>query len=158
MKILLCGMGNRDRGDDGFGPYVLENIQETDIIKKIDCELYPENHLNKIVFSNSDLIIFFDTVKKENANAVLLKDEEIVENSPISITTHSLPFSSIYQYLKENSSAHIWFLGVHPHSYEHLSNETEIIADRIIKMFNLLDKQNDYNIISIYENLSATLR
>jgi len=151
-------MGNKDRGDDGFGSYVLKNIQETNIIKKIDCGVSPENYLNKILFFCPNLIIFFDTVMKGNANAVLLKNEEIVENSPISITTHNLPFSSIYHYLKENSSADIWFLGVRPYSYEHMSNETMKIADRIISMFNLLDRHKDLNRISFYENLSTAFK
>lgn len=158
MKILLCGMGNKERGDDAFGPYIVENFQETDNIKKIDCNIYPENYLNKIIALHPDLIIFLDTIKKQDSGVILLKNKEILQGSPISISTHNLPFSAIYQYLKENTNAHIWFLGVKPYSYERLSDKTITIANRIIDFLNSLDSQKKLSIIKTYETLSATLR
>jgi hydrogenase maturation protease len=159
MKLLLCGMGNKERGDDGFGPYIVENVRETDNIKKIDCNLYPENYLNKIVSLNPDLIIFFDTVKKEGAKTFLLRNDEIVTNNPISVSTHNLPFSAIYQFLRENSKAEIFLLGVSVNSYQELSTETKNIADRICAVFKSIDKQKNLNIIvELYENISAAIR
>ncbi|MCK4252774.1 hydrogenase maturation protease [candidate division WOR-3 bacterium] len=158
MRILLCGMGNKERGDDGFGPYIVENIQETDNIKKIDCNIYPENYLNKIIALHPDLIIFLDTIKKQDLRVILLKNKEILQGSPISISTHNLPFSAIYQYLKENTNAHIWFLGVKPYSYERLSDKTITIANRIIDFLNSLDGQKKLSIIKTYETLTTTLR
>ena len=159
MKLLLCGMGNKERGDDGFGPYVVENVRETDNIKKIDCNLYPENYLNKIVSLNPDLIIFFDTVKKEGAKTFLLRNDEIVTNNPISVSTHNLPFSAIYQFLRENSKAEIFLLGVSANSYQELSTETKNIADRVCAVFKSIDKQKNLNIIvNLYEDLSAAIR
>ncbi|MCK4673463.1 hypothetical protein KAT67_05720, partial [candidate division WOR-3 bacterium] len=141
-----------------FGPYIVENFQETDNIKKIDCNLYPENYLNKIIDLRPELIIFLDTIKKQDSGIILLKNKEILENNPISISTHNLPFSAIYHYLKENTNAHIWFLGVKPYSYERLSDETIAIADRIIDILNSLDKQKNLNTIGTYETLFTTLR
>jgi hydrogenase maturation protease len=159
MKLLLCGMGNKERGDDGFGPYIVENVRETDNLKKIDCNLYPENYLNKIVSLNPDLIIFFDTVKKEGAKTFLLRNDEIVTNNPISVSTHNLPFSAIYQFLRENSKAEIFLLGVSVNSYQELSTETKNIADRICAVFKSIDKQKNLNIIvELYENISAAIR
>lgn len=158
VRILLCGVGNKDRGDDGFGPYIVENFTETADIKKINCTLYPENYLNKMVSLKPDLIIFFDAVKYGGADTILLRDEEITENSPISVSTHNLPFSSMYQYLKENTKAHIWFVGIKPSSYEQLTEKTLTLANHIIKNFNLLDKQKNLNIINIYETVSTTLK
>lgn len=156
--MLLCGMGNRDRGDDGFGSYIVNHIQESDRLRKIDCNIYLENYLNKIVNENPDLIIFFDTVKREGSQAILLKNEEILENNPISISTHNLPFSSIYEYLKANTRAKIWFLGIPPISFEKMSSTTEKVAQKIIRTLNFLDNQEKLNIIKIYENLSTTLK
>lgn len=158
MKILLCGMGNRDHGDDAFGPYVVEQIKETDSIKKIDCNLYPENYLNKIISYNPDLVIFFDTIQKQGSKSVLLRDDELQLHNPISVSTHNLPFSSIYYYLKENSHANIWFLGVRPISYTHLTEEIISSAKRVIDAFDSLDNEHEINIIELYETLSTTLR
>jgi hypothetical protein len=84
MKMLLCGIGNKDRGDDGFGAYILENIQESNYLRKIDCALYPENYLNKMVSENPDLIIFLDTIRRQGSQNILLRNGEILENNPIS--------------------------------------------------------------------------
>ena len=158
VKMLLAGMGNRDRGDDGFGSYIIDNIQESDRLRKIDCSIYPENYLNKIVDETPDLVIFFDTAKIKGSKAVLLKDEDILENNPISISTHNLPFSSIYEYIKVNTQAKIWFLGIAPISYEKMSLTTEKIAQKIINTLKFIDKQEKLNIIKIYETLSTTLK
>ncbi|MGB3479209.1 MAG: hydrogenase maturation protease [bacterium] len=158
MKIFLCGMGNRDRGDDGFGSYIVENIQESDCLKKIDCALYPENYLNKMTSENPDLIIFLDAVKRQGSQTVFLKDGEILENNPISVSTHNLPFSAIYQFLKANTQAEIWFLGVKPSSFEKMSSATKTVAHKIINILSFLDNQEKINILKVYETLSTTLK
>ena len=156
--MLLCGMGNRDRGDDGFGVYIVDNIQESDRLRKIDCSIYPENYLNKIANESPDLIIFLDTVKREGSQAILLRNKEILENNPISISTHNLPFSAIYEFLKAHTQAKIWFLGIPPVSFEKMSVTTEKVAQKIINALNFLDKQEKLNIIKVYETLSTTLK
>ncbi len=158
MKMLLCGIGNKDRGDDGFGAYILENIQESNYLRKIDCALYPENYLNKMVSENPDLIIFLDTIRRQGSQNILLRNGEILENNPISISTHNLPFSAIYEYLKANTRAKIWFLGICPISFEKMSETTKIVAHKIINALNFLDKQEKQDIIKIYETLSTTLK
>ena len=158
MKMLLCGIGNKDRGDDGFGAYILENIQESKCLRKIDCTLYPENYLNKMVNENPDLIIFLDTIKRQGSQNILLRNEEILENNPISVSTHNLPFSAIYEYLKANTQAKIWFLGVCPISFEKMSEITKTVAHKIMNALNFLDRQDNLNIIEIYETLSTTLK
>jgi hydrogenase maturation protease len=156
--ILLCGMGNKQRGDDGFGPYIIEHVRESDAVKKIDCHLFPENYLNKMVSRNPDVIIFFDAVRGIEKRTVFLENSEITECSTISITTHNLPFSAIYDYIKQYSKAKIWFFGVKPLSYEVMSHEVLELADGIVEFFNTLDKEEKANIIDVYENLSTTLR
>ncbi|MGB3342049.1 MAG: hydrogenase maturation protease [bacterium] len=158
MRILLCGMGNRDRGDDGFGSYIVDNIQESDNLRKVDCTIYPENYLNKMVDESPDLIIFLDAVKREGSQAILLRNREVLENNPISISTHNLPFSAIYEYLKANTQAKIWFLGIPPISFEKMSETTKKVAHKIINALHFLDKQEKLNIIKIYETLSTTLK
>ena len=158
VRILLCGIGNKDRGDDGFGPYIVENIQESDCLRKIDCTLFPENYLNKMVNENPDLIIFLDAVKRQGSQTVLLKDGEILKNNPISVSTHNLPFSAIYQFLKANTQAEIWFLGVKPSSFEKMSAATKTVANKIINALNSLDKQKNLNILKIHETLFTTLK
>jgi hydrogenase maturation protease len=158
VKLLLCGMGNKNRGDDGFGPYIIEHVQESETITTIDSTLYLENYLTKIVSLSPHLIVFFDTVKNSDSKPVLLKNDEIVTHDSISLSTHTIPLSAVYQFLKQNSSAEIFFLGIPAHSYQEFSQETKDIADRICSVFNNVDREKNLDIINVYENLSAAIR
>ena len=158
MRILLCGMGNTERGDDGFGPYIIRHLSNNDTVKTVDCGMHPENYLNTMISLYPDVIVFLDTVSKQGCKTVFLKDEEILEQSTLSVSTHNIPMSALYGYLKENCSARICFIGIRPSSYERMTEEVTALAHRIIQYFDSLDNQRNINIISIYENLSSTLR
>lgn len=151
-------MGNLERGDDGFGPYIVKQLSSLKKIKTLDCGLYIENYLTKIIGFRPDLIILLDAIQYESGETVLLRNEEIVQNQALSVSTHNLPISAIYEFLKAQSPADVWFLGIYPQSHQQLSEKTQAFADHLIEFFLLLDKQEKINIIKIYENLSSTLR
>jgi hydrogenase maturation protease len=158
MTILLCGMGNIERGDDGFGPYVVDHLGSTDHIKILDCGMYIENYLNKIVDINADLIILLDTIDYDSKDIILIRNEEIIKDQSLSITTHNLPFNTIYDYLRTQCRAEIWLLGVKPISYDSFTERTKTCADRIIQIMEFLDSRSKINIMNVYETLSSTLR
>jgi hydrogenase maturation protease len=151
-------MGNKDRGDDGFGPYIIEHVQESETITAINSGIYLENYLTKIVSVSPDLIIFFDTVKNCGTKPFLVRNDEILAHNPISVSTHNIPLSAVYQFLKQYSRAEIFFLGVSAHSYQEFSQQTKAIADRICSVFNSVDEEKKLNIINVYENLSTAIR
>jgi hydrogenase maturation protease len=151
-------MGNSERGDDGFGSYIASSLVSLKTIKTIDCGRYIENYLNTIVNMAPDLIILFDTVKHGASDTLLLKNEEIVRDHALSISTHNLPFSAVYEYLKHECRADIWLFGVTARSYETFSNYVKTIAQKVICAMEFLDSQSKINIINVYETLSSTLR
>ena len=158
MVIVACGVGQRDRGDDGFGPYVIEQLGGQESIRKIDCGLYPENYLNKIIALAPDLVIFFDTIMNVRERAVILRNEEILERTPVSVTTHSMSFAAMCEFLRANGVSDIFFFGVPILSYEVLSKETKDIANRVIAILNEVDKHPGFGIINLYEALSEQVR
>lgn len=158
MRIVACGVGARDRGDDAFGPYVVEHLSDSGNIGKIDCGLHPENYLNKIIALDPDLVIFFDAVAGSLGRPVLLRDEEIVEQSPVSVTTHSLSFGAMCDFLHESGVEYVFFLGLPAISYEEFSARNRTIADRLISVLNDIDKGSTISIIELYEALSEQIR
>jgi hydrogenase 3 maturation protease len=158
MKILLCGMGSDTRGDDAFGPFVVEHVDNSSVVSALNCARYPENYIEKMVSYDPDLIVFLDTVKGTHTPFVFLRNEEILARAPSSVSTHSIPFTALYDYLKKRSKADLWFIGVKPSSYESMSEETNCTAHRIIQFFNMLDKQEEMSIIELYETLFSTLK
>jgi hydrogenase maturation protease len=158
MLVVACGVGRKGRGDDGFGPYIIGHLREHKSVRKIDCELYPENYLNKIIALAPDLVIFFDAISKEEERAVILRNEEIAERSPVSVTTHSLSYGAMCEFLRANGVENVVFFGVPVVSYELFSKEIRDIADRVISILNDIDKTPGFCIMKLYEALSEQIR
>ena len=62
-RITLLGIGNRVRGDDCLGPYVIENLvsaSEKDNVMIIDCGKIPEAFTKKIIAFAPTHIIMVD--------------------------------------------------------------------------------------------------
>jgi hydrogenase maturation protease len=156
--VAICGIGSKDRGDDAFGPYIVDHVRESERVRKIDCGLYPENYANKILDLSPELVIFFDTFAGGEGKPVLLKDDEIVDRSPISVSTHNLSFGAIYELLKENGVDNTFFFGVPVLSYTQFSPEIKAIADRVISVINDIDITMGFSIMSLYEALSEQIR
>jgi Ni,Fe-hydrogenase maturation factor len=103
-------------------------------------------------------VIFLDAVRGVDSEAVLLRNEEIIEQSSLSVTTHNLPFSAVVQFLHERGVSEIFFLGVQALSYERFSSRVKEFADRIIAVLDTIDKAQGIGIIRLYEALSEQLR
>ncbi|MBN2620459.1 hydrogenase maturation protease [candidate division WOR-3 bacterium] len=158
MTVLLCGMGNIERGDDGFGPYVVQHLGTLKKMKTLDCGMHIENYLNTIIRMAPDLVLLLDTVENIPTQTVLLRNEEILKSQPLSLTTHVLPFSSMYEYIKDQCGAEVWLLGAAPQSYEHFSDPVRLLAQKVIRWSEFLDSEKEIDIINVYETLSSTLR
>ncbi len=160
MKIVLCGIGEEQAGDDYFGPYLIEQIEEHANLIKFNCGLYLENYLNKIVDSKPDLVIFFDTIRSDNSNSkkIIITNDDLLKLNPGSTSTHSLPFSSIYMFIKTHCHADVWLIGIKALSYNALTDQTKELSMQIADYLNSLDSQGEMDIIKIYETLSHILR
>ena len=90
MRVVICGIGSSERGDDAFGPYIIEHVNESKWLKKIDCGLYPENYLARILAFMPELVIFFDSVAGTAGEAIVLQNAEIYDMSPVSVSSHNL--------------------------------------------------------------------
>ena len=158
MRVVICGIGNKERGDDAFGPYIVEHVRESERIKKIDCGLHPENYVHKVIDWVPELVIFFDTIASGRPEPILLKDDEIFEMSPVSVSTHALSLGAMCELLRENGVASIFFFGVPAISYTHYSPQVKDAADRVISALNDIDKTERFSIMSLYEALSEQIR
>lgn len=158
MHIVVCGIGNAERGDDAFGPYIVGCLQECEMLEKIDCGLHTENYLNRIVSSAPDVVIFLDTIDRKSQGCILLRNEEIVELSTLSVSTHSLSMGAIYEFLRNGGVQNVFFLGIPAISYERMTARVKDTADRIIGVLNNIDTSQGVGIIEVYEALSEQIR
>jgi len=143
-KIVIIGVGDRLRGDDGAGSIVAERLKNRirkENIKIIDAEISPENYLEKIVNFSPDLILFLDSMDFGHPAGEI----EIFKSDNILFTgtsTHNT-FKPLVEYLKNTTGAEIFLLGIQPKSFtlDTLSEEVEEGIKKIEKMLESILKE-----------------
>jgi hydrogenase 3 maturation protease len=112
-KVVLVGIGNLLRGDDAFGPRLIERIQGKIRAVCIDAGSAPENYSGKIVKENPDTIVLVDAVHLDQTpgECALLRKSDIVKTG---FTTHDMSPSLFIDHLESRTQADIYLLGVQP--------------------------------------------
>ena len=112
-KIVIVGIGNIIRGDDGFGPMLIENIRNRVQAVCLDAGTAPENYLGKIIKENPDTILIIDAVhlNKNPGEYEILKGDDIAK---CGFTTHDISPVMFMEYLTKETKANIYMFGVQP--------------------------------------------
>jgi len=116
MKTVVCGIGNRTRGDDAVGPMVIDELKKT--IKDgntllLDCEFFPEAFIKDILDFIPERIILVDTVDLGEKPGTFRKiDTDSIKKQALS--THRLPLTLLVNYLKARLDFELVFLGIQP--------------------------------------------
>jgi len=112
-KIIIVGIGNIIRGDDGFGPVLVKKIKDEAKALCLDAGTAPENYLGKIIKEKPDIILIIDAVHldKNPGEYEILKGEDIVKSG---FTTHDISPAMFMEYLTKETKADIYMLGVQP--------------------------------------------
>ena len=86
--VAVIGIGNIMRGDDGFGPKLIENLKNRNIKANLfDCGTVPENYIFPILSTSCDTIILVDAADFR-AEAGSIKVLALNEISGSGISTH----------------------------------------------------------------------
>ena len=112
-KVVIVGIGNIIRGDDGFGPLLIEGIKDKVNAVCLDAGVAPENYLGKIVKEKPDTILIADAVHldKNPGEYEILKEEDIIKSG---FATHDISPTMFMEYLAKGTQADIYMLGVQP--------------------------------------------
>ena len=112
-KVVVVGIGNILRGDDGFGPAFVDGLKEEAELTVIDAGTAPENYVGLIVRHRPDVVVIADAVHLglEPGEYRLMEASEILAAG---FTTHDLSPTLFLEYLRDESGARIYFLGVQP--------------------------------------------
>ena len=116
-KTVIVGIGNSLRGDDGFGPALIEQLQGKVGCICIDAGSAPEKFLGVIVKQEPDTILFIDAadVNLEPGEYRILQPADILK---CGLTTHDMSTRMLIEFLENQTKANILMLGVQP---QHLS-------------------------------------
>ena len=117
MKIAVCGIGNRIRGDDRVGPEIVEALRDElgddKNLLLLDCESNPESVLGELQNFGPERLVLVDAVDLgEKPGSVGLVDIHSIKKQAMS--THKLPLSMFIEYLQTRMKFKLVFVGIQP--------------------------------------------
>ena len=116
-KVMILGVGNPLRGDDGVGPYLIEQLKGQVNAILLNCEEVPENFLGQIVENQPDSILIIDAINlgMSPGVAAILEEDEL---EGISWATHHASLRLFINCLKADTKANVLIMGIQPKSTE----------------------------------------
>ena len=127
-KLIILGVGNELKSDDGVGPFIIKNLIaeniESDKLLFINAETVPENFTGKIRKENPSHVIIVDACLMGcKPGDIRIVDKDDFTN--IGISTHSMSLSYFVRYLEKNTDFKIIFVGIEPETMDWGENPTE---------------------------------
>lgn len=112
-KVVIVGIGNIMRGDDGFGPALIEELSGRIDAVCIDAGVTPENHTGIITKEKPDTILLVDAVHLDltPGEYTLLKKDDILNSA---LTTHNMSPAMLINFLESGTKADMYLLGIQP--------------------------------------------
>ncbi|MCB4756186.1 MAG: hydrogenase 3 maturation endopeptidase HyCI [Elusimicrobia bacterium] len=112
-KVVIVGVGNPLRGDDAFGPALVERLQGKVRAACIDAGTALESYAGKISKEQPDTVLIADAVHlgRPPGRFEILGKTGIVKSG---FTTHDISPRMFIEYLENQTKAEIYLLGVQP--------------------------------------------
>lgn len=130
-KLIVLGVGNELKCDDGVGPFIIKKLQQENIENKgkllfINAQTVPENFTGKLRKENPTHIIIVDAcLMGQKPGYMKIVDKDDFAN--IGISTHSMSLSFFVKYLERDNDFKIIFVGIEPESMDYADNPTEVV-------------------------------
>jgi len=116
-KVLILGVGNRLRGDDGAGPDLIKQLKGRVDAVLLNCEEEPERFLDQIAAIKPKSILVVDAVDlRAHPGSVALLEEDQVEKR--SLFSHHASLKLFIECVKGETGAKVLVLGIQPKSIE----------------------------------------
>ncbi len=118
--VVIIGVGNRLRGDDGVGPQLLDELAGLDSVHRFDVGSTPENFILPVARLGPRRILVVDACDfGGRPGEFRLFDRGQVQGLAYGLlSTHTLPLSLTVEMLALETKARVWLLGVQPAGIE----------------------------------------
>jgi len=112
-RVLVVGIGNEMRGDDGAGPALVEKLDASREVMLLDAGTVPESFIGKMREAGADLILLVDAVDfgGRPGSIAFFQAEEIPEGW---CTTHQVPLGVLMRFLGQEAGSDVLLLGIQP--------------------------------------------
>jgi hydrogenase 3 maturation protease len=125
-KVVIVGIGNILRGDDGLGPTLVDRLKGRVEVTCINAGNALENHLGLISRAHPDTVLLVDAVHLGlDPGEARIVDPSRIEHAGLS--THDVSPGLFLDFLVEESKCSVFLLGVQPESIEMGSGISETV-------------------------------
>ena len=130
-KVIVLGIGNTLRSDDGAGSVLASRIKGKAPFVVFDAEESPENYLEKIIKEKADTVVIIDAVDfgAKPGEFQFLQAQEI--KTVNLFATHNASISLTINYLQNNLKADIIILIIQPKSINFGDKLSREVADTL---------------------------
>jgi hydrogenase maturation protease len=137
--VVIAGVGNTLRADDGAGPRLIEMLEErlegvtepASSVRLINCHGSPENYVGPIRQMRPDTVVVVDSASLglPAGETRILEMDDLVEHS---FSTHRISPALFMGRLKEETGANVIMLAVQPATTA-FGKGLSAVVDRVLK-------------------------
>lgn len=111
--VVVVGVGNPDRGDDGAGCAVARCLRGSRGLHVIEAEEVPESFIGEIAASGPDVVVLVDAVDlgAEPGSVAVVEIDALPEGLP---GTHRTPLSLLAEVVRRRTGADVFLLAIQP--------------------------------------------
>lgn len=115
-EVVIIGIGNRARGDDGVGCRVAEMLSDLSGVKVINAGTVLENYIEPILKEKPSRILLVDACKfgGQPGEFRLFPISDFHQLISGGFSTHTLSLAPLAELLATESHAQVWLLGIEP--------------------------------------------
>ena len=140
-KIVIVGIGNILKGDDGAGPQLCNILKDKIAAEIIDAGSTPENYIAKIIKRSPAKLLIIDAVDFVAAPGTV-KIFDIKDLSKFLLSTHSLSPHLFIEAIRSEIDVEVIFIGIQPANLQlgqglskQVSDAIAVLADNITSAF-----------------------
>jgi hydrogenase 3 maturation protease len=114
-NVLLLGVGNRSRGDDGVGSYLIKRLQRKVNIPLLDAGDVPENCISQIESSGANMVLIVDAADF-NASPGEIALIDFADMRKNGVSTHTANLELLFKVIPRNKRPETLLVAIQPGS------------------------------------------
>ena len=134
-RVVLMGVGNPMRGDDGVGVAIIQRLQERPIpgVMLLNTETVPESYIGKVESHEPTHVLLVDAANFGGKPG----DTRLIDSQHIggqAVSTHSLPLTIFITYIEKSLGIRVLLLGIQPKNVAFGEEMTPELAEASIRI------------------------